>query len=306
VFTTKVDLWTHLAYQTQKSGRKTMKLLLIHTGGTIGMAQTPEGLAPRKGLVEEAITKRLPQGTELVAEVFDPLLDSADVGPAHWNRMLETIRSHPDAAVIITHGTDTMAFTGAALSQALAGENRSVILCGSMLPLGHGGDAEGNLDLAITAAAAAANEAGVKLAFAGRVLAADGLVKHHSHEADAFRSQAQATPAKPKHRSFEHRKLAILTLSPGVPAEAVRAMLGTLDGAVLRIFGAGTAMNDANLLEVLAEAVRNGKRLRAVSQCEAGGLSPGAYAAGAGLWSTGIENGGTETPEAALIHLWLN
>ena len=46
--------------------------------------------------------------------------------------------------------------------------------------------------------------------------------------------------------------------------------------------------------------------MRAVSQCEAGGLSPGAYAAGAGLWGTGIENGGTQTPEAALIHLWLN
>lgn len=281
-----------------------MKLLLIHTGGTIGMAETPEGLAPRKGLVEEAISKRLPQGTQLIAEVFDPLLDSADVGPAHWNRMLETIRSHPDASVIITHGTDTMAFTGAALSQALAGEARRVILCGSMLPLGHKGDAEGNLDLAISAAMG--TEPGVLLAFAGKLLNADGLVKHHSHEADAFRSQPQARPNTPQHRTFEDRKLTILTLSPGIPADAVEAMLEKLDGAVLRIFGSGTAMNDTNLLKVLAAAVKSGKRLRAVSQCEAGGLSPGAYAAGAGLWSTGIENGGTETPEAALIHLWLN
>jgi L-asparaginase len=281
-----------------------MKLLLIHTGGTIGMADTLEGLAPRKGLVEEAITKRLPQGTELIAEVFDPLLDSADVGPAHWNRMLETIRSHPEASVVITHGTDTMAFTGAALSQALAGEGRRIILCGSMLPLGQEGDAEGNLDLAISAAMD--TEPGVLLAFAGKLLPADGLVKHHSHEADAFRSQPQAKPDRPQHRIFEHRRLAILTLSPGIPAEALKAMLAKLDGAVLRIFGAGTAMNDTSLLAVLAEAVKSGKRLRAVSQCEAGGLSPGAYAAGAGLWSTGIENGGTETPEAALIHLWLN
>ena len=281
-----------------------MKLLLIHTGGTIGMAETPEGLAPRKGLVEEAITKRLPQGTELIVKVFDPLLDSADVGPAHWNRMLDTIRSHPDAAVIITHGTDTMAFTGAALSQALAGEARRVILCGSMLPLGQEGDAEGNLDLAISAAMG--TEPGVLLAFAGKLLTADGLVKHHSHEADAFRSQPQARPNTPQRRTFEDRKLSILTLSPGIPAEAVEAMLAKLDAAVLRIFGAGTAMNDADLLKVLAQAVKDGKRLRAVSQCEAGGLSPGAYAAGAGLWSTGIENGGTQTPEAALIHLWLN
>ena len=58
-----------------------MKLLLIHTGGTIGMAETPEGLAPMKGLVEEAIAARLPADTALTADVFDPLLDSADVGP---------------------------------------------------------------------------------------------------------------------------------------------------------------------------------------------------------------------------------
>lgn len=281
-----------------------MKLLLIHTGGTIGMAETTDGLAPRKGLVEDAVTARLPEGTELFADVFDPLLDSADVGPSHWNRMLETIRCHPDTPVIITHGTDTMAFTGAALSQALAGENRRVILCGSMLPLGQKGDAEGNLDLAITAAST--QGPGVFLAFAGRLLPAAGLVKHHSHEADAFRSQPQAALGTPQRRTFIDRNLAILTLSPGMPAASLKAILETLDGAVLRIFGAGTAMNEPQMLKVIADAVRNGKRLRAVSQCEAGGLEPGAYAAGAGLWGTGIENGGTETPEAALIHLWLN
>lgn len=281
-----------------------MKLLLIHTGGTIGMAETPDGLAPRKGLVEDAVAGRLLDGAELIADVFDPLLDSADVGPSHWNRMLETIRRHPATPVIITHGTDTMAFTGAALSQALAGEERRVILCGSMLPLGQKGDAESNLDLAITAAAT--QGAGVFLAFAGKLLPAAGLVKHHSHEADAFRSQPQAALGVPQRRTFIDRKLAILTLSPGLPAASLKAILETLDGAVLRIFGAGTAMNDGQLLKVIADAVASGKRLRAVSQCEAGGLEPGAYAAGAGLWGTGIENGGTETPEAALIHLWLN
>jgi L-asparaginase len=281
-----------------------MKLLLIHTGGTIGMAETPEGLAPRKGLVEEAITKRLPDGAQLIADVFDPLLDSADVGPGHWNRILETIRNHPEASVIITHGTDTMAFTGAALSQALVAEKRRVILCGSMLPLGQEGDAEGNLDLAITAAADKGE--GVFLAFAGKLLPAGGLVKHHSHEADAFRSQPQANPDLPNQRLFKDQKLAILTLSPGIPATGLKAMLDCLDGAVLRIFGAGTAMNDPDVLRVIRDAVSAGKALRAVSQCEAGGLSPGAYAAGAGLWGTGIQNGGKETPEAALIHLWLN
>ena len=60
------------------------------------------------------------------------------------------------------------------------------------------------------------------------------------------------------------------------------------------------------ILAALRDAVATGKRLRAVSQCEAGGLAPGAYAAGAALWAAGVENGGKETPEAALIRLWLS
>jgi L-asparaginase len=281
-----------------------MQLVLIHTGGTIGMTETPAGLAPKQGLVEAALEARLGGHTTLTSHVFDPLLDSADVGPTHWNAMLAVIRRHPDASVIITHGTDTMAFTGAALAQALFGEERRVILCGSMHPLGTGGDAEENLSLAVEAATRA--EPGAFLAFAGKLLEASGLVKHHSSEVDAFRAQPQPSPTAPQNRRFDDRRLAILTLSPGVPSAMIEAALSQLDGAVLRVFGSGTAMADPTLLKVLADAVTAGKRLRAVSQCEAGGLSPGAYAAGAGLWSTGIENGGLETPEAALIHLWLN
>jgi len=281
-----------------------MRLLLIHTGGTIGMAEGPDGLAPREGLVESAVAERLPDGTVLVTHVFTPLLDSADVGPRHWNEMLDAIRAHPDLPVIITHGTDTMAFTGAALAQALAGEARRVILCGSMIPLGEDGDAEENLLLAIKAALAGGT--GVELAFAAKLFAAAGLVKHDSHAVDAFRSQPQDAPDTPLSRRFDKRRLAVLTLTPGMPAELLTAALTVLDGAVLRVFGSGTAMNDPAIMAALAAAVTEGKRIRAVSQCEAGGLEPGAYAAGAGLWATGIENGGCETPEAALIHLWLN
>ncbi len=281
-----------------------MRILLLHSGGTIGMAQTANGLAPKAGLVEAAIEAALPSGTDLVTIAFDPLLDSADVGPAEWNRFLDLIDAHPDLPVILTHGTDTMAHSGAALSQALAGTARRVVLCGSMVPLGMGGDAEANLAQAICAALDPAL-VGVVLAFAGKLLPADGLVKHDTHAADAFRAQPQAPALAPLHRRFDARRLAILTLSPGMPAEMLEAALNTLDGAVLRIFGAGTAMSTPAILDVLGRAVVAGKRLRAVSQSESGGLVQGSYAAGAGLWALGVENGGTETPEAALIRLWL-
>lgn len=280
------------------------KLLLIHTGGTIGMAPGPNGLAPLKGLVESALSARLPSDIKLIANVFSPLLDSADVGPTHWNAMLEAIRAHAGVPTIITHGTDTMSFTGAALSQALVGEGRRVILCGSMVPLGEEGDAEANLSLAIEASQQTGE--GVFLAFAGQLLNAEGLVKHHSHDPISFRAQPQAPLAEPLSRTFSERRLAILTLSPGVPGEMLAAALSALDGAVLRVFGAGTVMADPAVAKALEEAVAAGKRIRAVSQCEGGGIVPGTYAAGAALWNAGVENGADDTPEAALIKLWLN
>ncbi|WIV51252.1 asparaginase domain-containing protein [Marivivens sp. LCG002] len=280
-----------------------MDILLIHTGGTIGMAPTENGLAPMTGLVETAVVTRLDPSDRLAVEVFAPLLDSADVGPAHWNLILDTLDRYPDHRVIVTHGTDTMAYTGTALAQALAGTERTVILTGSMIPLGMDGDAETNLDLALTAIK---DVQGVHLAFAGALLPAACLAKTDTHKADAFASVASLALHAPKRRRFDDRALAVLTLTPGLKAKTLSAMLSDLDGAVLRLFGSGTAASDPELLGVLQEAVAKGLRLRAVSQCLTGGLAPGTYAAGAGLWSLGIENGGAETPEAALVHLWLN
>lgn len=280
------------------------KLLLIHTGGAIGMAPGPHGLAPLRGVVESALSARLPSDATLVANVFNPLLDSANVGPTHWNGMLEAIRTYPGLPVIITHGTDTMSFTGAALSQALVGEGRRVILCGSTVPLGEGGDAEANLTLAIEASMQEGE--GVFLAYGGELLPADSLVKHHSHDPISFRAQQQAPLEPPLSRTFTCRRFTILTLTPGMPGDFFAAALEKLDGVVLRVFGSGTVMADPTVLAALADAIAKGKRIRAVSQCEGGGIIPGSYAAGAALWDIGVENGGDETPEAALIKLWLN
>ena len=279
-------------------------LLLIHTGGTIGMKPGPDGLEPAAGLVESAVEAALPKDCALRSVVFDPLLDSANVGAAHWNRMIEAILPH-DGPVMITHGTDTMSFTGAALSHALAGTGKRVVLCGSMVPLGMGGDAEANLALALSATQEAGE--GVELAFAGKRLPAQGLVKQSSHGADAFVSLPQTALTTPRSRLFDpDRRLAILTLSPNFPVAALNAALAELDGAVLRVFGAGTAMDSPALYDCLSGAVTRGVRLRAVSQCQTGGLEPGAYAAGASLWQAGVENGGLDTAESALVTLWLS
>jgi L-asparaginase len=284
------------------------EILVIHTGGTIGMVPGPEGLAPQAGVVERALGSLAPAGARITVDAFDPLVDSAEMGPAEWNRIIAAVQGFRGAGVIVTHGTDTMAYTGAALSEALAGIAVPVVLCGAMQPLNTGGDAEANLALALDTAlkGAGGGAAGVWLAFAGRLLPGAGLVKHDSHKADAFRAVPQVpTPGPMRPRRFADRRVAILTLSPGMPVPALAAMLDNLDGAVLRVFGAGTAMSDPALHATLSAAVAGGCRLRAVSQCESGGLEPGAYAAGAALWRAGVENGGAETPETALARLWL-
>jgi L-asparaginase len=149
---------------------------------------------------------------------------------------------------------------------------------------------------------------GVWLAFNGRLMHGAALVKRHSSDNDAFREADPAPemamiPAGKKR--FGPVRLAILSLSPGLPHSFLEAALATLDGAVLRIYGAGTVQNDPCLLATLAAAIGDGRRVVAVSQCAAGGLSPGAYAAGSELWRIGVENGGVLTAEAALVRLWL-
>ncbi|MCP3468907.1 asparaginase domain-containing protein [Bradyrhizobium sp. CCGUVB1N3] len=286
------------------SGERSPEILLIHTGGTIGMRGSADGLTPAAGVLEDAAATLGPPGARLSICSFDPLVDSADIGREHWNRIISHLEGWSGDGAVVTHGTDTMSFTGAALSQSLAGAPFPIILSGAMRPLGTGGDAEPNLQLALQSALTA--PPGVWLAFAGRTVAATGLVKRHSRASDSFRSVTPPIDAPQfRPRRFGDIRVAILTISPGMPAGMVSAALAELDGAVLRLFGAGTIVSNDALLDAFDAAIRRGCRLRAVSQCEQGGLTPGAYAAGAPLWRLGVENGDEETAEAALVRLWL-
>lgn len=276
-----------------------MLLTLIETGGTICMTDGPDGLRPAPEKVAAALAQIAP-GQGLDHQKLEPLVDSADVGPTVWNRLLDRIEA-AQGPVIVTHGTDTMAFTGAALDAALAGQGRCIVLTGSMHPLGlPGSDAEGNLALAIQTALGGA--AGLHLAFDGACLPAGCVTKADSQSAAAFVRAGDAGAPPPVARRFDPAKsLGIVTLTPGLAPRALAAMLEPLDGAVLRVFGAGT-MPGALGQTLMAF---KGKPMIAVSQCAQGGLAPGAYAAGAALWAAGVENGGRMSAEQALTRLWL-
>jgi L-asparaginase len=270
------------------------RIMVIHTGGTIAMAPTPQGLAPMPGLLEEEITA-LGLGGDISVTSLAPLIDSAHATPADWNRIAQRIAGAHEACdgFVVTHGTDTLAFTAAALCFALKGLRKPVILTGSMVPLRQpGSDGPRNLSDALMAAATA--PPGVWAQFGGRLMHGARLRKEHSQATSAFAD----TPAPMAPRQ------AAAALDLMAYAETEIAILTTeCDGAVLRVYGAGTLPDDPALAKALRAAKARGTLMIAVSQCAEGGITLGSYAAGDLLLTSGVIDGRDMTPEAAYAKL---
>ncbi|MDB5660605.1 MAG: asparaginase [Cypionkella sp.] len=284
-----------------------MKLLVIHTGGTIGMVQTAAGYAPAEGVIEAALHSIGVPKVKLLPLL--PLIDSAQITPADWSRIAQAIAdNHSDYnGFIVTHGTDTLAFTAAALCFALAGLRRPVILTGSMRILSHPqSDALQNLSGALKAVETA--QPGVWVQFAGQLLHGARLRKTDSNALDAFTASPGTMP--PRQTSPTLRltpylpaEIGILSMAPGQSEAMLCHALMTLDAVVLRVFGTGTIPDSPALRKALAHAQSKATPIIAVSQCPEGGVSLGSYAAGNLLVETGVIDGGDMTPEAAYAKL---
>jgi L-asparaginase len=287
-------------------------ILLINTGGTIAMAATKVGFAPKAGLLEQALDglRRDGMQSHISLTAFTPLIDSANASFADWNRIAKTIAQAHDRydGFIVTHGTDTLAFTSAALCFALEGLAKPVILTGSMVPLGiKGSDGAGNLIDAIAAAETA--PPGVWVQFAGQRLHGARIRKVHSQAHGAFSASdnsaippLQVAPNLIRH-VFGNPDLVILSMAPGQSVKAMTAALALCDGGVLRVFGAGTLPDDAGLAAALHAAHARGIPMIAVSQSAEGGVRLGTYAAGNLLREAGVIDGADMTPEAAYAKL---
>ncbi|MEH6675086.1 MAG: asparaginase [Sulfitobacter sp.] len=289
-----------------------MAILLIHTGGTIGMAQTPDGFAPRAGVVEDAVAALVASG--LVADTvevlrLDPLIDSAQATPQDWLRIAETIHQYRDRfdGFVVTHGTDTLAYTAAALCLALPGLARPVIVTGAMRPLTVADtDGTANLIDALTAALTAA--VGVWVQFGGKRLHGARVRKAHSQALDAFTAASTdsvpriAAPA-PELSPLRPHEVAVLTVTPGFSAALLDQAAGMCDGIVLRCYGAGTVPDSPPLRAALRKAQVRAVPVVAVSQCAEGGIQIGTYAAGKALRDSGAVDGGQMTPEMAFVKI---
>jgi len=217
--------------------------------------------------------------------------------------------------VLVLHGTDSLAYSAAALSFLLLGMPVPVLLTGSMLPAGSpGSDAWPNLFGALAALAEGCRP-GVHLYFDGQLLHGARASKLKSEAFDAF-----VNMARPRHGqcleqlpdALHYRRprcavaLAVVPLFPGLGAAQLRAVLASgVQGVLLECYGSGTGpADDAEFLAALREARQRGVVLGAISQCPLGHVDFAVYAAGSALAEAGLVSGGGMTREAALGKLF--
>lgn len=316
------------------------RILVIYTGGTIGMQQHAEGLAPGSDFTTRMATtlNQLPLAQQQSLPPYEvvshtTLIDSSAATPLTWQQLARDISNQLTAyaGFVIIHGTDTLSWTAASLAYQLQGLDRPVVVTGSMLPLeSPGSDALDNLHGALQFAAKPALQE-VAIYFAGQLLRGARAIKQHSEAANAFASpnypllgervgndfiyypsrglglQQRGAPRfeLPDYRLINQGEIVRIALWPGISAWQLDAWLSDsrVKGALLQLWGAGNLPDDPNLLDVLARASGEGKLLAAISQCPQGSVHLGAYAAGHGLSDVGVLAGDDMTPEAAFTKL---
>jgi L-asparaginase len=317
------------------TGSEKISLLLLYTGGTIGMVQDPVtgALKPfRFDNILEEVPELKKFGYSLSSYAFEPPIDSSDMNPGIWIKMAEVIESNYNRfdGFIILHGTDTMAYSASALSFMLENLQKPVIFTGSQLPLGSlRTDGKENLISAIEIAAALHNgrpavpEVGIF--FENRLYRGNRTSKNNVEDFNAFisgnypplaesgvhiRFNYNAVYHPEKDASLVvHKKLdagiAILKLFPGLKRELLEAVAGTkgLRALVMETFGAGNAPSETWFIESIKEIIDKGIVVVNITQCRVGNVSMGAYETSRRLADAGVIGGRDMTLEAAVTKL---
>lgn len=304
-------------------------VVLLHTGGTLGMRRGERGYEPRAGHLADLLA-RMPELDRPELPTFtlvehEPLLDSSDMRPAHWQRLADTLVEHQHGVdgFVVLHGTDTMAYTASALAFLLEGLDRPVVLTGSQVPLAEvRSDARDNLITSLLLATRT-DVAEVVVHTGRHLLRGVRATKVSASGFDAFDSpnepplgtigvgiDVDAARLRPPDtgpiRAARLRDAPVLALRlfPGIGAHTLDAVLAApVEGLVLETYGSGNGPQDDALLEVLARAHARGVVLVNVSQCLRARVRMEEYATGDALARTGLLSGGDMTAEAALAKL---
>ncbi|SPT54258.1 L-asparaginase 1 [Actinomyces bovis] len=323
-----------------------MRVHITYTGGTIGMVDSPHGLVPGTDL-PGWLAEQL-QGTGLEGATItslEPLIDSANATPDSWQAIITDLRQRADTAdaFVVLHGTDTMAYTAAALSYALTDLPQPVVITGSQLPQGvMGSDASSNVMGALQAATSGRVK-GVSLffgqellvgnratktsswAYAGFIspavppLAVVGAPWRWSPEAvsadpaaagatgpwEAAKSREEAPSGRSAPQPYARHDVVVVDLVPGISAKRLEALLTpTPEAVVLRAYGVGNVpAAEPGLAQVVEQAVSDGVAVVVASQCQQAEVLLGHYEAGDAVAQAGAVGSGDMTLEALYAKL---
>lgn len=309
-------------------------LLVIYTGGTIGMVKDPStgSLSP---IDFNHINQHVPILDKLRYRIsnhcFDPPIDSSEVKPAFWQELARVIGENYERydGFVVLHGTDTMSYTASMMSFMLENLNKPVILTGSQLPMGViRSDGRENFLTSLEIAAATVDHTPmvpeVAVYFENQLFRGNRTTKFNAEDFNAFVSENypvlaeagvhirfnEAYIRKPNFRNLKVHKevvqdVAILKLFPGITQGVVRSILGIpgLRGLILETFGAGNAPTDAWFIQELQSAINKGLIICNVTQCKGGAVDMGRYASSLPLERIGVVSGHDITTESALTKL---
>lgn len=302
------------------------RILFIGTGGTIASEMSDEGLLP--GVGASALLSYVPDVAELCeaesVQLFE--LDSTNVGPAEWLDMAREIRENYACfdGFVISHGTDTMAYTAAALSYLIQFSPKPIILTGAQKPIGFDTtDSRQNLRDAF-ACACDGGIHGVCIVFNGRVILGTRARKTHSKSFDAFSSinypniadvrdgrimryiEPEHLP-EPEFYTELDTRVGLLKLIPGTEPELLEYMLGRSRALVIESFGVGGLPERGGMHALVKAAALEGKAIVMTTQVQNEGSDLAVYSTGSALaHSPGIMEAYDMTTEAAVAKLmWL-
>lgn len=311
-------------------------VLLIYTGGTIGMIENPI-----TGALEafnfDQLMENVPElkrfSYRISSYQFTPPIDSSDMSPMFWQQLVRIIEEQYEEfdGFVILHGTDTMAYTASALSFMLENLSKPVILTGSQLPIGVlRTDGKENLITAIEIAAAKKADGTavvpeVCIFFENKLMRGNRTSKNNAEGFKAFHSYNYPPLATagihilynhhlirpiPKDKKLKPHYLfdahiSVLHIFPGITEASVRAILETpgLRAVILRTYGSGNAPQHDWLVRLLQAATQRGIIVVNLSQCPMGSVEMSRYETGLHLQAAGVISGYDATVEAVLTKL---
>ena len=311
------------------------QILLIYTGGTIGMIKDPI-TATLQAFDFAYLIEKIPELNLLDCDIhtvsFETPLDSSNINPSHWIAIATIIEENYEThdGFVVLHGSDTMSYSASALSFMLENLAKPVILTGSQLPIGDlRTDAKENLITSIQIAALQNNNTAVikevGLYFEYKLYRGNRTTKINAEHFQAFASLnfpalvTSGVHLKVNHeilhknysqaRLVVHKKMntniVLLKLFPGISPVILQSILEipTLKAVVIETYGSGNATTEDWFLEAIEEALDKGVFVINVTQCAGGSVSMNHYQTGKTLQKLGVISGKDMTTESAMTKL---